>query len=212
MVLELHGVAKSTCTRRVLTVLKELDVPYKLITVDWSAGETQTPSYLQNQPFGQVPYLVDGDFVLFESRAIARYIAAKHQKEKILFPPSSDVQKWAIFEQASSVEMADFDPSASGYAVEKVFKPLRGLKGDDAVAAAHLETLSKKLDGYERILSKHKYLAGDELTIADLFHLPYGSMLPEGLNPLLDEKRPHVFKWWKELTALPSWKAANEIQ
>lgn len=35
-------------------------------------------------------------------------------------------------------------------------------------------TLAKRLPGYERILAKQKYMAGDKLTVADLFHLPYG--------------------------------------
>ena len=37
-------------------------------------------------------------------------------------------------------------------------------------------TLAKKLEGYERILSKHKYLAGDRLTLADLYHLTHGTL------------------------------------
>ena len=35
--------------------------------------------------------------------------------------------------------------------------------------------LAKKLEGYERVLSKSKYLAGPEMTLADLFYLPYGT-------------------------------------
>jgi len=212
MTLELHGFAQSTCVKRVQITLQELDVPYKFVTVDWAKGETKTPEWLEKQPFGQVPYLVDGEFILFESRAIARYIAAKYQKPggKVLLPSVSDVERWAKFEQAASIEVADFDPYVSGYNIEKIFKPAVGVAGDDTVASTHFENMSKKLDGYERILTKTKWLAGDEITLADLFHLPHATLLPQDdTNPLLDPKRPHVFNWWKELTALPSWQAVR---
>jgi glutathione S-transferase len=54
--------------------------------------------------------------------------------------------------------------------------------------------LEGKLAGYEKILSKHKYLAGDEVTLADLAHLPYGTLLaPQGIKFLEDEaKFPNV--------------------
>lgn len=57
MVLKLYGSAVSTCTRRVAVVLKEKEVPYEFIPVDFTKGENKTPEYLSKQPFGQVPYI-----------------------------------------------------------------------------------------------------------------------------------------------------------
>ena len=56
-----------------------------------------------NQPFGQIPVLVDGDFVLYESRAICRYIARKYANQGTALIPS-DEKELAIFDQAASVE------------------------------------------------------------------------------------------------------------
>ena len=69
-------------------------------------------------------HLQDGDFVIYESRAIARYIATKYAAFGTpgLIPPQSDLSAWARFEEAASVEQNNFDPYASGIAVEKVFK------------------------------------------------------------------------------------------
>jgi glutathione S-transferase len=51
--------------------------------------------------------------------------------------------------------------------------------------------LEPKLDVYDKILSKQKYLAGDELTLADLFHIPYAVLLSAaGSNAV--ETRPNV--------------------
>jgi hypothetical protein len=52
------------------------------------------------------------------------------------------------------------------------------------------------LAAYEVLLSKTKYLAGDSLTLADLFHLPYGTMLGSaGVDFLTDGTFPNVSRW-----------------
>lgn len=71
----------------------------------------------------------------------------------------------------------------------------RGLE-TDAVQAENLSNfLNARLDVYEKILSKQKYLAGDELTLADLFHLPCGVKLyVAGQGDFID-KRPNVKRY-----------------
>ena len=71
----------------------------------------------------------------------------------------------------------------------------RGLPADEVQVKKHVDTLSAKLDVYEQILSKQKYIAGEQLTLADLFHLPYGAKLyPAGHGDLI-ESRPNVKRY-----------------
>jgi glutathione S-transferase len=124
MVLKLYGSSVSTCTKRVATVLHEKKVPFELIEINVPAGEHKSAAFTAKQPFGQVPYIDDDGFILFESRAIARYIALKYPGQGApLIPAVSDLHAFAKFEQAVSIEGSNFDPFASGVAVEKVFKP-----------------------------------------------------------------------------------------
>jgi len=58
MVLKVHGVLMSTCTRTVLVALKEKNVPYEFVAVDFYSGEHKKPEHLKYQPFGVVPYIV----------------------------------------------------------------------------------------------------------------------------------------------------------
>jgi glutathione S-transferase len=131
---------------------------------------------------------------VFESRAIARYIAAKAGSPLL---PTGDAHKAALFEQAVSVEASNFDPFASGITSQRVFAPMFGRKTDEARVTELATTLEGKMAGYEAILAKHRYLAGDELTLADLFHLPYGSFLaPQKFGFLEDEvKYPNVARY-----------------
>lgn len=123
MVLKLYGLAIAPCTKRVRAVLEELNIPYEFVVVDLLKGEQKDEAFKEHQPFGQVPYIDDDGFQLFESRAICRYVALKYGGIGKLMPDPSDVQKTALFEQAASIETSNFDPSASGLAHENVFNP-----------------------------------------------------------------------------------------
>ncbi|KAF7349052.1 hypothetical protein MVEN_01426900 [Mycena venus] len=202
--LKLHGSEKASCTRRVATVLRELRIPFELIHVDWAKGEHKSAAFLEKQPFGQIPYIDDDGFVLYESRAICRYLAAKHPQCGLL-PTPADPKAHALFEQAASVEMANFDPSASKAGLE-ILKIEWGWAHDQAVIDEQLAILDKKLEAYEAILAKQRYLAGNTLTLADLFHLPYAPMVGSGENDVMT-RRPNVARWYNELISRPSWLA-----
>lgn len=58
MVLKLYGNKISTCTKLAALVLKEKNVPFEFIPIDFAKGEHKSPDFLQKQPFGQVPVLV----------------------------------------------------------------------------------------------------------------------------------------------------------
>ena len=105
-----------------------------------------------------MPFEEDG-FRVFESRAISRYLILKYAPNSGLIP--QDLRANALFEQAMSIENNNFYNPAGGLAVEKVFKAMRGGTADEAKAEEHAKNLEAKLVGYEAILSKQKYLAGD---------------------------------------------------
>ncbi len=102
-------------------VAGEIGVPLELVMVDFANGEHKTPVFVQHQPFGQMPYLNDDGFIVYESRAIARYLAFKYGVGKVI-PDPKDIQKYVLFEQAASVELSNFDPSVAGLAYENIFK------------------------------------------------------------------------------------------
>ncbi|RXW15172.1 hypothetical protein EST38_g10678 [Candolleomyces aberdarensis] len=210
MVLTLYGYPISTCSKRVAVVLHEKQVPFKFVTIDLATGEQKAPVHLEKHPFGETPYIVDDDgFVLYESRAIARYIEEKYAGQGTTLIPR-DLKAKGLFEQAVSIETANFDPYASKAAQEKISKPaMTGLAPDEAYFESQIKELAKNLDVYDKILSKQKYLAGDEITLADLFHLPYAEALPYTGTKVIEE-RPNVARWLSDLRARPSWQAVKD--
>ncbi|RHZ56936.1 hypothetical protein CDV55_102468 [Aspergillus turcosus] len=210
MVLKLYGSDLSTATPRVRLALVEKGVDAEIHNVDFTKGEQFSASYLEMQPFGKVPFLEDTEtgIRVFESRAIAQYIIAKYRGQGTeLAPPESDLKAYALYQQALSIEMTYFDPLVSQLAYEKVWKSMKGEgETDEARVKTLLAQLDSTLQGYERVLSKQKYLAGDQVTFADLAHLPYGVFVEQFGFADLMAKYPHFQKYWEELKARDSWK------
>ncbi|QRV78843.1 glutathione S-transferase [Ceratobasidium sp. AG-Ba] len=208
--IKIHGHVMSTCTRRVATVCNELGLKYEIVTVDITKGANKAPDYTESMhPFGLVPVLEDTDGTkIYESRAIARYLVVKYGKDSGLIPPTSDVKAYGLFEQAASIEYSAFDPFAGGLARERIYYPMIGAPTTEVLANHYETTLKAKFEGYDRILAKQKYLAGEHITLADLFHLPYGSWL-DRIDPGLIGSKPNLKRWWNDVSSRESWKVLN---
>ncbi|KAG1759249.1 glutathione S-transferase [Suillus occidentalis] len=208
---KLYGFPPSTCTRLVALVCKEKEIPYELISVNLAKGEQKHASFTAVQPFGQVPYIDDDGFVLYESRAIARYLSKKYPNQGTSLIPT-DPKAEALFEQASSIEIFNFNAFVAPIVFEKVFKPRRGLQPNEERVSELLGQLQSKMDAYDLILGKQQYLAGDSVTLADLSHLPYGTAfygLGAGFADVF-ESRPNLARWWKDISNRPAWLAVKD--
>lgn len=203
MVLTLYGSPSSLSisTQRVVVVLKEKGVPFdfKYVTDE----ELAINDFVDNmQPFGQLPVLDDDGYKLYESRAIGRYLALKYADQGLpLIPDGKDLKKLADFEKAMSIEATQF-VTAELLINELAVKPL-----DDETVKALIQQLNRKLDGFERILSKQRYLSGDYITLADLYLLPLAykakNQFPQGIMPALNH--PSVKRWYKEMSSRETW-------
>jgi glutathione S-transferase len=190
MVLKIHGQTFSPPTQNVLIVCKELGVEYEFVPIQFAIGEHKQPEYLQNMnPFGKFPVMDDDGFKLFESRAIARYLIEKYGGTHLM---PSDAKKRALVEQAISFEQSNFNVNTFGIFREKYIRPnFLDRATDESVVKHYEELLEETLQAYEIWLGKHKYLAGDEVTLADLLHLPFGRLV-ELLQYKVLEAKPNV--------------------
>ncbi|KAF5554668.1 glutathione S-transferase [Fusarium mexicanum] len=210
MALRLYGYASSTCTRRVRMILTEYNVEHEFVTINVFKKEQKQEEYINTKhPFGKIPVLVDEatGIQVFESRAIAHYIALKFRRPDLqLVPPETELELNAHYQQALSIEQSYFDPVVGSIIYENVLKQRRQLGvADPIIVQAELNRLRDVFSGYQRILSKQTYLAGNEITLADLFHIPYGVLAePFGFMDLLQDF-PIVKKWWLELRERQSW-------
>ncbi len=89
--MKLYNANFSPNALRVRAVVYELGIEVEKIEVDIRGGN-RTPEYLKLNPNGKVPVLVDGDTVIWESRAINAYLASKFRRRGCTRPISSSAR------------------------------------------------------------------------------------------------------------------------
>ena len=181
----------------------ELGLPVEIVDVNMMAGENRSPEFLAINPNGKVPTLVDGDFVVWESRAINAYLAAQ-APEKNLNPADPKVR--ATVEQWSNWQAIHFGPAMQAVAFERVQKKLFGMgEPDEAAIAGQLKTVADLLPILDAALAGKQWIAGD-LSVAD-FALATNFIL-RGPARLDIAAYPNIIAWIERVEALPSWQKA----
>ncbi|WVZ96281.1 hypothetical protein U9M48_041937 [Paspalum notatum var. saurae] len=204
MAVKVYGWARSPFVSRALLCLEEAGVEYELVPMSRDAGDHRTPDHLARNPFGQVPVLEDGDLTVFESRAIARHVLRKHKPELLGGGEGGSLEKSAAVDVWVEVEAHQLHPAAVAIAMECLFAPFMGRARDQAVVDENAGKLEAVLAAYEARLAKHRYLAGDFISLADLSHFTIMHYFMATEYAALVEKHPHVRAWWEDLAARPA--------
>jgi glutathione S-transferase len=211
MVVKVYGMVNAACPQRVMTCLLEKDVEFEIVHVDLDSGEHKRPEFLLLQPFGQVPAIEDGNFKLFESRAIIKYYAAKYA-DRGLNLLGTTLKEKARVDQWLEIEANNFNDLVFNLIFQLVILPRMGKPGDLALARDCEQKLERVFDIYEERLSESKYLAGESFTLADLSHLPTIRYLvtDAGMSHLVKERK-FVNGWWEEISSRPAWKKMMKL-
>ena len=201
--LEIHCDPCTVNSHKVLAGLDIMKTQYKHVHVDYFTGEHKSPDYLKINPHGTVPSAVDGDLKICESNAILQYAGhdagtmyPHDKKERAL------VNRWLLWE--TSV----WFPSCYIYLVEYVVKPLLQAEPDQSIIDAEAPKWHKHAAILDEQLGRTKWLAGENLTIADIavaapMHLHAAMKAP------LD-KHPNLARWMGEIEKIPEWQKTQE--
>lgn len=202
--MKLFGHPASTCTRKVLCTLAEKGAAHEFNIVDITKGEQKQPAHLARQPFGVVPAIEDGDFKLYESRAIIRYLDAKLGGASLT---PTNVHDRARMDQWISVEQSYFSPTAMKAVMEIWYSSMQGREADKSVIQAGLEGTKRSLDVLDAALAGNEYLVGT-YSLAEVCFSPYFQYLQDmGIDGHVKE-RPNVSAWWARVSGRPAWQKA----
>jgi len=203
MAIELYVFPPSPRAFKVMAVANHLGLGYEIRFVDLRKGDQKTPQYAALNPNMRMPTLKEGDYVLWESSAIAQYLAAK-KPESGLLPQDErrrlDVMRWQFWEHAH------WDPACAVFAFEYVAKPIvLGINEPDMIAIAKgteaFHRVAKVLDGH---LENKRFVTGDTLTLAD-FGIGSAMILAEMAHYPI-EPYGEIKRWYARLSALPAWQ------
>lgn len=199
-----HSMAGSAYLWTAMMAADEKGVDYELS--DLVLG---SEAHLRLHPFGKMPVMQHGEVILYETQAITHYIDRAFvgpalQPLEVL--RQTDMLRWI------SIVNGYVFPLMNGLIKERTAAFWRGDAPDEAALDAMREPLAHQFRLINDAVWKQPFLAGDHLTLADLFlvpHLHLVSTTPEGQQALAHA--PGAMAWLERLRARPSFEATNPL-
>jgi glutathione S-transferase len=200
--MKLYGHPWSINTRKTLMTLAEKEHEAEFVLVMLPKGEHKSSEHLARHPFGKVPVLDDDGFVLYETRAINRYID-KRLGGTSLEP--RDTQAAALLDQWINIADSYFAPHAHPLIVEILFRRYLGGAQDVAVIDAGRAGMQHALSTADRRLAASPFLAGQAFSLADIHWMPYIEyMLQIGEGKSITD-RANLSAWWTRVSERRAW-------
>jgi len=202
-----HSFLGSPYGRSVLATLKEKGAPWHLAPL--RAPDHKQAPHLERQPFGRAPAIEHGDFRLYETQAILRYLdrvlptpplTPADPRGAALMDLVMNVNDWYLFQGVGDV-----------IGFHRVVSPrvFGGVPDEGAIAAAmpKAHTVFRELG---RLLGDKPFMAGHALSLADLHLAPQMAMM--ALTPewaTLTASHPNLVAWLERMEARPSFVATT---
>jgi glutathione S-transferase len=200
-VLTIFGRTNSVNVQKVMWCIGELGLPCERIDAGLEHGKNKEPWYLELNPNGRVPLLQDGDYNLWESNSIVRYLCAKHDGGG-LYPASPE-------RRGHAERWMDWQLSTLVVPVSIVFwnlirKPPAERDAQAIAAAAHDAQAALVL--LDRHLTSNSYVAGEQFTMGDI---PVGATAHRWLELPGIQRRtlPALAAWRARLAERPAFRA-----
>ena len=195
------GRANSVNVQKVLWCLRELELDYQRIDAGMAFGRNDEPDYLAMNPNARVPTLVDGDFVLWESNSIMRYLALAYRGGSPIYPQApkrrAAVDRWLDWTLST---------------VQPVDRPVFWALVRTPVEQRDMAAIQKDVDAEAVVwriadaqLATRRFIEGDDFTLADIAIGAYARrwLGVEGVNK---PKLPHLERWFAQFASRPGFQ------
>ncbi len=203
MALVLHGYRYSVYVRIVRMVLAEKGLAYTSREVNPFAADVPA-DYLALHPFARVPTLVQDDFVLYETTAIARYLDEAFAGPAL--QPTAPRARARMAQIIAIIDSYGYWPMVRQVFSQRVFAPAMGNAPDAAMIADGIDKSHRVLGALEALAGDGGPLAGGaSWSLADLHLAPmmaYFVAAPEGAFAL--RGFPKLVAWWRVMSMASS--------
>lgn len=193
------GRATSINVQKVVWMCAELGLKPERVDIGGPFGGNDRPDFLAKNPNGLVPVLEDGDFVLWESHSIVRYLAETVGGEP-WYP--KDVRRRALANQWMDWTLATLIPTMNPIFLQLI---RTAPEQRDIAFVERQKTASERLFRMlDAQLSRSAYVIGDQLTMADI---PMGAAVYRWLHvPIERPQLAHVERYFKALSDRPAYR------
>ncbi|NNU45184.1 glutathione S-transferase family protein [Ramlibacter montanisoli] len=202
--LKIWGRISSINVRKVVLTAQLLQLPFERVDAGAAFGIVKAPDYLARNPNALVPMIEDGDFALWESNVIVRYLCARHASGD--FCPQDlrerfDAERWMDWQQTT------LNPAGREAFIQLVRTPPE--KRNAAAIAASVAATEPLLAMLDAHLGRRRFMGGDRIGMADI---PIACEMHRwwGL-PLEHPPHPHLQRWYEGMRGLPAARGVLDL-
>lgn len=200
---QLLGAGYSVYVRIARLTLMEKGVAFDPVEIDIFGTHAEDGAYRKLHPFGRIPTFRHGDFTLYETAAITRYIDEAFPGPAL--QPGDAQARARMMQTIGIMDSYLYRPLVWGLYVALDDAAKAGKPADAAALAKAMMQSRQALTALNDLAGKGPWLTGDALSLADLHLLPmlaYGCVTAEGRRLLAEQGR--LQGWWERMQALPS--------
>jgi len=197
--LTIWGRLNSVNVQKVLWCLAELELDFERIDAGMQFGRNNQAAYLAMNPNGRIPTMVDGDFVLWESNAVMRYLCLAYGGDTPIYPREArqraGVERWLDW-TLSTVQPIERPLFWGLIRTPPEQRDMLALQTSAAAAADLWRILDEQL-------ATRRHVEGDNFTLADI---ALGAFARRwyGLEGIEKPDLPHLARWYAELAGRPA--------
>lgn len=201
------GRANSVNVQKVLWLCDELDLPYHRIDAGLSFGRNNESDYLAMNPTGKIPTIVDGDFVLWESNSILRYLVMQYGESSTLYSPDpaarASIDRWLDW-SLSTLQPAERPVFWGIVRTPEAERDMTKVTADVEKVAQLWETLDMQLRGRD-------FIEGERFTMADIV---LGAFAKRwfGLPGIKRQSMPDLERWYQRLATRAGFKKYVDLE
>jgi glutathione S-transferase len=197
--LKVWGRNNSSNVQKTMWAIGELRVAYDRTDVGMEFGGNDTTVYRAMNPNGLVPTIQDGDFILWESNSIIRYLAARYGPGTL---EPADLRSRAVASQWMDWQISAFLPAFSAVFWGLVRTPPE--KRDHAAIAAAKDKSIAAAQILDTALARNTYLAGNSFCMGDIpmgvFMYRFRALMPD--RPPM----PNLERWYATIAKRPAFQ------
>ncbi len=215
--IRLWGRISSLNVRKAVWAAQELGLDFQRTDAGAAYGVTTTPEYQAKNPNGLVPLLEIGDFTLWESNAIVRYLCARYSNAEHDFYPTEleprfDAERWMDWQQTTFNR-------AGGPAFLQLVRTAPEARNADVIqqSVSATEPLLAMLDAH---LQQHAFIGGESFGMADIplgceMHRWWGMRTAQfdayGVTRQELQAFPNVQRWFGQLQQRPASRGVLDV-
>ena len=196
--LTIWGRANSVNVQKVLWCLRELDLGYDRIDAGMAFGRNTEADYLAMNPNGRIPTLVEGDFVLWESNSVMRYLSLAHGTVAPIYPPApmarAAVDRWLDW-TLSTLQPVDRPVFWALVRTPPAQRDMVAIQKDADAEAVQWRIVDAQL-------ATRRFIEGEDLTIADIALGAYARRW-FGVEGIDKPKFAHLERWFAQFAGRP---------